>query len=57
MLSAAYKSPENAGTSGTSLGKVRRSENSRIKDAVQALALCHNVTPVYEKIEGSETSE
>ncbi|XP_074042262.1 ATPase, class II, type 9B isoform X2 [Leptinotarsa decemlineata] len=28
--------------------KFRRSENTRIRDAVQALALCHNVTPVYE---------
>ncbi|KAF7283909.1 hypothetical protein GWI33_022738 [Rhynchophorus ferrugineus] len=26
----------------------RRSETTRIKDATQALALCHNVTPVYE---------
>lgn len=37
--------------------KFRRSENSRIKDAVQALALCHNVTPVYETSENSETSK
>lgn len=29
-------------------GKVRRSENTRILDAVKALALCHNVTPVYD---------
>ena len=29
-------------------GKVRRSENTRIFDAVKALALCHNVTPVYD---------
>lgn len=28
--------------------KFRRSENSRVKDAVQALALCHNVTPMCE---------
>ncbi|XP_018322977.1 probable phospholipid-transporting ATPase IIB isoform X2 [Agrilus planipennis] len=32
-------------------GKMRKSENTRIKDAVQALALCHNVTPVYENTE------
>lgn len=31
--------------------KFRRSETTRIRDAVQALALCHNVTPVYESIE------
>lgn len=35
--------------------KFRRSENTRIKDAVQALALCHNVTPVYDCTEGSDT--
>lgn len=31
--------------------KFRRSEPTRIKDAVQALALCHNVTPVYESLD------
>ncbi|GAB1863273.1 Phospholipid-transporting ATPase [Camponotus japonicus] len=34
-------------------GKVRRSENTRIYDAVHALALCHNVTPVYDEINKS----
>lgn len=34
-------------------GKVRRSENTRIYDAVHALALCHNVTPVYDEIRKS----
>lgn len=29
-------------------GRVRRSENTRIYEAVHALALCHNVTPVYD---------
>ncbi|XP_046738468.1 probable phospholipid-transporting ATPase IIB isoform X1 [Diprion similis] len=29
-------------------GKVRRSESTRIYEAVHALALCHNVTPVYD---------
>lgn len=28
--------------------KVRKSVNSRIHEAVKAIALCHNVTPVYE---------
>ncbi|CAH1163844.1 unnamed protein product [Phaedon cochleariae] len=43
--------------------KFRRSENTRVRDAVQALALCHNVTPVYESNDkkdpdsGSLTSE
>ncbi|KAF5305095.1 hypothetical protein FQA39_LY09357 [Lamprigera yunnana] len=36
-------------------GKLRKSENIRIKDAVQALALCHNVTPVYEIKDESDT--
>ncbi|XP_060821154.1 probable phospholipid-transporting ATPase IIA isoform X1 [Bombus pascuorum] len=31
-------------------GKVRRSESTRIYDAVHALALCHNVTPVYDDV-------
>ncbi|XP_043263652.1 probable phospholipid-transporting ATPase IIB isoform X1 [Colletes gigas] len=34
-------------------GKVRRSESTRIYDAVHALALCHNVTPVYDEINKS----
>ncbi|XP_066259510.1 probable phospholipid-transporting ATPase IIB isoform X1 [Euwallacea similis] len=40
--------------------KFRRSETTRVKDAVQALALCHNVTPTYESDNndsGSITSE
>lgn len=44
------------GFSSTSSLKFRRSENSRIRDAVQALALCHNVTPVYENSESSDSS-
>lgn len=28
--------------------KVRKSVSSRIHEAVKAIALCHNVTPVYE---------
>lgn len=28
---------------------MRRTINTRIKDAVEALAICHNVTPVYEQ--------
>lgn len=33
--------------------KVRRSESTRIYDAVHALALCHNVTPVYDEVSKS----
>lgn len=54
VLKQSYTNVE--GTS-THSGKLRKSENSRIKDAVQALALCHNVTPVYEEGEDSETSK
>lgn len=32
----------------TSGPKVRKSVSSRIHEAVKAIALCHNVTPVYE---------
>uniref|UniRef100_A0A3Q1EGP8 Phospholipid-transporting ATPase n=1 Tax=Acanthochromis polyacanthus TaxID=80966 RepID=A0A3Q1EGP8_9TELE len=32
----------------TSAPKVRKSVSSRIHEAVKAIALCHNVTPVYE---------
>lgn len=32
--------------------KVRKSVSSRIHEAVKAIALCHNVTPVYESHAG-----
>ncbi|XP_072267653.1 probable phospholipid-transporting ATPase IIB isoform X2 [Pyxicephalus adspersus] len=32
----------------TSAPKVRRTVSSRVHEAVKAIALCHNVTPVYE---------
>ncbi|CAH0550461.1 unnamed protein product [Brassicogethes aeneus] len=63
-LSVVLKNCFTTNESGTSTlpTKFRTSENTRIKDAVQALALCHNVTPVYEVSEnssdtGSITSE
>ncbi|XP_049763224.1 probable phospholipid-transporting ATPase IIA isoform X1 [Schistocerca cancellata] len=38
------------GTSGSVSGtKVRRSEVTRVQEAVKAVALCHNVTPVWEE--------
>ncbi|XP_011702092.1 PREDICTED: probable phospholipid-transporting ATPase IIB isoform X1 [Wasmannia auropunctata] len=40
-------------TTSAHSGKVRRSENTRIYDAVHALALCHNVTPVYDEVNKS----
>uniref|UniRef100_A0A4W3HVC6 Phospholipid-transporting ATPase n=1 Tax=Callorhinchus milii TaxID=7868 RepID=A0A4W3HVC6_CALMI len=36
----------------TSAPKVRKSVHSRIHEAVKAIALCHNVTPVYESRAG-----
>lgn len=56
-MKTAFSNTEGASSSTPVGGKFRRSENTRIKDAVQALALCHNVTPVYETSENSETSE
>ncbi|XP_057660555.1 probable phospholipid-transporting ATPase IIB isoform X1 [Diorhabda carinulata] len=35
--------------------KFRRSENIRIREAVQALALCHNVTPMCDTTEKKDT--
>lgn len=36
----------------SSAPKVRKSVSSRIHEAVKAIALCHNVTPVYESRAG-----
>jgi len=48
-------SPVKPGPSAHS-GKVRRSENTRIYDAVHALALCHNVTPVYDEVSSKSSN-
>ncbi|XP_061679052.1 probable phospholipid-transporting ATPase IIB [Syngnathoides biaculeatus] len=37
--------------------KVRKSVSSRVHEAVKAIALCHNVTPVYESCGETETAE
>lgn len=37
--------------------KVRKSVHSRIHEAVKAIALCHNVTPVYEARGETEYAE
>lgn len=39
----------------SSAPKVRKSVSSRIHEAVKAIALCHNVTPVYEPPANAET--
>lgn len=52
ILKGVYSNSEHALITN---GKFRRSEDIRIKDAVQALALCHNVTPVYDCSEDSDS--
>lgn len=37
--------------------KVRKSVSSRINEAVKAIALCHNVTPVYESRANGASAE
>lgn len=55
QVSSIIKSSISGGEVSSIVGsKFRRSETTRIRDAVQALALCHNVTPVYETFERRE---
>lgn len=49
-------SPTKVIVTGTHSGKVRRSENTRVYEAVHALALCHNVTPVYDEVNNKDVS-
>ena len=46
--SSAYNAPMNS----TSATRTRREIGSRVRDVVLALALCHNVTPTTEEIDG-----
>jgi len=41
-------------TGANQVAKVRRSIVTRVYEAVKALALCHNVTPVCESALGSD---
>jgi phospholipid-translocating ATPase len=41
-------SPAKANVPSVSSSKIRRSEVTRVLEAVKSLALCHNVTPTYE---------
>ncbi|CAG5956433.1 unnamed protein product [Menidia menidia] len=50
---AGVNPPQKAQSSGP---KVRKSVSSRIHEAVKAIALCHNVTPVYEPHAGEAES-
>jgi len=44
-----------SGSTGHPASKVKRTVVTRVCDAVKAIAVCHNVTPVYEA--GSDASE
>ncbi|XP_076337091.1 putative phospholipid-transporting ATPase IIB isoform X2 [Tachypleus tridentatus] len=44
-------------TRGTTHSKMRRTVVTRVQEAVTALALCHNVTPVYENSNIAEVSD
>ncbi|CAH0381213.1 unnamed protein product [Bemisia tabaci] len=67
QLLTAYKalfSVSDAGSSGSrqasstpAQSKIRRSEHSRVYEAVKAIALCHNVTPVCETKTELESGE
>lgn len=50
-------SPQSASSAGDGGRKVRRTAVTRVSEAVKALALCHNVTPVYETVEGGSDAE
>uniref|UniRef100_A0A674EZA1 Phospholipid-transporting ATPase n=1 Tax=Salmo trutta TaxID=8032 RepID=A0A674EZA1_SALTR len=62
-IGQSYAQQSNSSTSSTpsrkpqpaAAPKVRRSVSSRIHEAVKAIALCHNVTPVYESRANGET--
>ncbi|KAI5608017.1 putative phospholipid-transporting ATPase IIB isoform X2, partial [Silurus asotus] len=60
IQSYAQVSPNSSTTSrktAPSGPKVRKSVSSRINEAVKAIALCHNVTPVYESHSNSANAE
>ncbi|CAG9766380.1 unnamed protein product [Ceutorhynchus assimilis] len=60
VLRSAYNQNESPARKNAVPTKFKHSETTRVKDAVQALALCHNVTPTYENDindSGSITSE
>lgn len=58
-VTLAYATPSDS-TSPTKppplpLSKIRRSEHSRVQEAVKAIALCHNVTPVWEPCDETQS--
>lgn len=50
--SSAHHAPSNS----TSATRSRREIGSRVRDLVLALALCHNVTPTTEEVDGTNTT-
>jgi len=48
--------PSGAAAAAQPTSKVKRTVVTRVCDAVKAIAVCHNVTPVYES-DTSESSE
>ena len=57
-LKTAYSTPGTGAIAPSRMGTpVRRTVVTRVLEAVQALALCHNVTPVYEDKEDYDMTE
>ena len=46
-----------AATPSRTSGPVRRTGVTKVFEAVRAIALCHNVTPVYDEDENSEAAQ
>ncbi|KAL4235196.1 ATP synthase subunit 9 [Mactra antiquata] len=55
-LKTAFSHNQSASTPSRLGTPVRRTVVTRVLEAVQALALCHNVTPVYDDSKSEETS-
>lgn len=55
-LKTAFSHNQTASTPSRLGTPVRRTVVTRVLEAVQALALCHNVTPVYDETKSEETS-
>ncbi|KAJ9647482.1 putative aminophospholipid-translocase [Knufia peltigerae] len=49
-----FSSGQDADTRGTSTTKTRREIGVRVRDLILALALCHNVTPTTDEVDGEK---
>ena len=54
MSSSYATAKDSAGAAQKALPKVRRTVVTRVHHAIKAIALCHNVTPVYEDDDNEE---